>query len=117
MKTETTTELAGDKFERIYQQFNIKFEKSGMCSLHNLLWQIIINEVHSDKTVVLSTNFEAKGQELVFVFDGEKGYNKTAVAFLDSVDHIEANIIASELSAAIWGIDSDDFDRIVNQSF
>lgn len=110
-------ELPGDKFEAIYNKYYMSFEPVGMFTFHNLLWQLIVNEVHKDKKVVLSSNYEVNGQEIVFVFDGETGYYKTHVAFLPNVNYKQGQDICADLSLLIWGIEKLEFERIVDQSF
>lgn len=112
-----TKELPGDKFEKIYNAYYMKFEAVGMFTFHNLLWQLIVNEVKKDEKVILSTNYEVNGQELVFVNEGEGGYIKTHVAFLTNVDYKHGYLIAKELTELIFGIDSKEYDRILDLSF
>lgn len=84
----------------------------------NLIWQIVVNELDSDKIFCL---YPIHGQEgeyvLVKVFQNTGGYVITGVAFAEDVDEYEDALkLCIELNQQLFGIDKDTVIRIVDSS-
>jgi hypothetical protein len=98
----TTTTL-----NKIYEENKVYFQE-GHPSFHNLLWQLIFNEVHADKllcftTVTVKKYKEAKWQ-IGIVFWNEYGYTPTSVFFSLDTDYDVAESICERLNLDIFGL-------------
>ena len=87
----------------IEKKYGELFQKN-ITSFNNLIWQVVVNEVHKDKKIVFTAVYTDGGLELVLAHpDG--GYIPTGVYFLKG-DYNEGSDIADDISMIVFKIDS-----------
>lgn len=110
-----------EEFNRIYAKFSKYFEEKQMYSLHNLLWQLIINGTWRNRTVVVHPVFPAEPQpwqyELAFVEKGGKGYFRMYTGFKPEITNYNKAVdVCEELTEEVFDIHGEEYDSIVARS-
>lgn len=113
MKTNLTgTELLNSIYDANKDNF-----KPGMCSFHNLLWQLIINETWKDTNIHCFVPVYQDGGNMIAIAENNKyGYHPTYVFFADGIDYKQANNICKRINEEMFGLLSDACDNIVASS-
>lgn len=99
MTLKTSTEF----FHEVHDPFQEHFVKNTIYSFHNLLWQLIVNEIHPDKLVILYPVYTDKLQ-LSIVWLGERGHLPTHVEFVKGTTFEQACEIADKLNEMLFGV-------------
>lgn len=109
-------------FNRIHKKFNKHFEEILLSTLHNLLWQVIINQTMKGKSVVFYPVVTENGYEMVIACS-TGGYNETGVLFSEK-SWDKCNTICEQISLLafhkdIGGTleDIGDYEKIMSKSF
>lgn len=101
-----------DELRELYEKYKGYFDGS----FHNLLWQLMINEVHADRERALTAVIDKRGYQLGLVLEGMKGYIPTLTWFKPGMKWEECSKIADELSEKIFEIDYEKQNIIVLRS-
>lgn len=95
------TKLTGTKLvNHLYDKHKDKFDGS----IHNTLWQIIINERFKDEKVCFVSNYSERGLDLGIATKNENGYNFVGCCFKEKITHNEAELIINELNNEVFGL-------------
>lgn len=106
-----------DKLHAIHENHKAEFEP-GLCSFHNLLWQIMINEVRKDteSAFAVAPSKDQPGRWQIGIADADVlGYTPTEV-ILVTKDYNEASGVLEKLNREVFGLDTDAAHRIVARS-
>lgn len=87
------------RLNKIYDKYRDDF-KEGICSFHDLLWQIMINQNFKEKEVVFYPVVTPEGNEMV-VASGAGGYTETGVVFKND-DWDKSTELSIEISLLVW---------------
>lgn len=109
-------DLALDNFYNIHNIVDKHFKKE-MFTIHNFLWQIIVNRVDSDKEMTLYNVIQGGTHFLVKVYENQSGYINTFVEFCEHITEKEANKICYWLNSQLFNQNSLDSDLIIMSSF
>lgn len=101
------------KFNKVHNKYKDKFKK-GVFGLHNLLWQIMINDSMKDSDVTFTAIVVEQGCEIV-IASLNGGYHETGVIF-ESEDYSQCNDVCEELGLSVFGLKFDDHLRLVSRS-
>lgn len=102
--------------EKIHQAYDTYKEKfSG--SLHNVLWQVLVNDCIESKVACFTSNYDGKGGAVLGIATAnEYGYIPTAVYFKTGTPYNEIRAILKELNKIVFDLDDDACSRIVASS-
>lgn len=103
-----------EKFNAIHKAHKSEF-KSSIFSLHNLLWQILINERFSNRMVAFTPVIREGETQIAIAEFNVSGYVPTAVAF-ENPDFDSANDICDQLNEEVFGLNEDTAVRITFSS-
>lgn len=115
MKTTATTT---DELNEIYN-----FVKETVVSdpfkgsLHNLLWQLIVNRVHEDKTQSFYNVYHNGDYVLARVIENEAGFINTNICFKDNITQEKAREICRYMNEKCFGQSVEQSDAIISSSF
>lgn len=91
-----------EDFDYVMKYANPLFQK-GVFTIHDLLWQIMINQTTQGKNVAFHCNVAPGGNELVIAHE-TGGYQSTGVLFLSS-DHDECSEVCDQLNIEVFDMD------------
>jgi hypothetical protein len=114
-----TIQHSTDFFTTAYEQFKNHFESNSIFSISNLLWQLIVNEVHSDKITCfhpVDSKDEPEYFEIGIIAFNEGGYNKSHVTFLKGTDYDKACDICDQMNEFLFGMTPELCNKIISQS-
>lgn len=112
MTTATTTEELSEIYSLIKDSFKI-----GINSIHNLLWQMIVNMVNEESQMAFYNVYEDGRHVLAKVIKNESGYYNTLVEFADGLTDDEAFLICETLNEKVLGLSEHESQEIVDSSF
>ena len=95
-----------DKLNYIDEAFKNCFVDA-LPSFNNVLWQLMINEVHKEKSKAFHLVTSGKhSYQLVLVFENEKGYNPLEIYFNDDYKkYDDTSKIIEELNKQVFNLD------------
>lgn len=112
MATFATPEQVTEVYNQVEKDF-----KTGMMSIHNLLWQIIVNRVGEERNFAFSNVYADGKHFIVRVEAGESGYYNSHVEFADHLTYDSAYEVCEYLNKAVYGLSKDEMCVLVAQSF
>ncbi len=86
----------------LYDKYKDDFEKNCSPSFHNLLWQIIVNEVMANKTICFTPVYTKTGLQIGIAHANEGGYQATNVHF--TCDYEKASDILEDMNLVLFGM-------------
>jgi hypothetical protein len=90
-----------EKLNKIYSEYKQYFETDVLkSSIHNLLWQIMINKAYQGKNIAFHPNISNEGTEMV-IADEQGCFYHTHLFFLDS-DYNKCCDISEKLSIEVF---------------
>jgi hypothetical protein len=92
-----------DKLNYIYETFNDHFENISP-GFHNLLWQLLINNIYQDKIICLDCVFNDSKLELVLITKNEKGYTPLNIFFVKP-NYKDGKAIIDNLNNLLFHLD------------
>lgn len=95
-----------DGYRKLLKTYGDHFEKNCYPSFQDLMWQFVINELHTDKTVVFHPIVD-KGVTIGIVQKDTPGYWPTHVHFAKGVDYNLAMDILETLNEDLFGLHPD----------
>lgn len=104
------------KLNSIYEEYKDYFVKDPFVSFHDILWQIMINEIHKDNVKCFYGTIDSDGQNvLALVIENKDGYIPVAF-FKGEINLVSVENLANELSEKVFGLNKDECMKIVNSS-
>ncbi len=100
-----------DKVNRLYTHFNTNF----IGNFHNLLWQVLVNEVTKDRVVALM--IRPINRREIALANESGGWNPTSVHLKTNVPPESAKEIIEILNIELFDLDAEQAQRIVAKSF
>jgi len=91
-----------EKLNKIFEEFKGYYEG---C-FHNMLWQIIVNDVHANKIKAVFTAITGNGYKIGLSIANEPKYYDTGV-FIKEPNYDKANIIMARLNKAMFDLDDE----------
>lgn len=89
--------------QKLLEKYNQYFEQNCFPNFGDLLWQIIVNDLYNDKTVVFVPIPESR-LTIGIAEKNETGYTPTRVGFAPGIKYDQAQEILTELNEAIFGL-------------
>ena len=102
-----------EKVNQLYEKYKDKFPNT---FLHNLLWQIFVNNKIKLTDAAFVPAIKNGYTELGIADKGEKGFRPTAVVF-QTHNHDEAEKICEELNKDVFDIDDETASKIIETSY
>lgn len=101
MKRGLITKLSGtDIIHHLYEKYKDKFDGS----LHNILWQIIVNERFKGEKACFVSNYSHRGLDLGIATKNENGYIFGGCCFKENIKHDEAEEIVDYLNSEVFAL-------------
>ena len=117
LKTNATIQgTVADKFQALYTEVEFVFDHTKIFTIHNLLWQIMVNEVHKHKVKALTPVYREGGLEVAIATENESGYNPTGVMFKAGTEYKDAMDICHIINLKAYGWSEDKSIEIITSS-
>lgn len=105
-----------ENFNRIFDKYEDKFGDKSLYSMHNFLWQIIINEKWNNAAITcFCAVFGEGGYEIGICERDKSGYNRMRVPF-KTKNYDDAVQIARELSGDVYGHTYEEVNQMISST-
>lgn len=105
-----------ESFNELFEHVQEHFKNEGY-SIHNLLWQIIINRVNENQDLTFHFVYNDGNTYIVWVYRNEPGYQNTHVQFGDHLKIQKIREVVIYLNEKLYGHTMAESEEIVNSSF
>lgn len=103
------------KKDELLEQLNQEHANKFNGSLHDLLWEILIEEKYSRDVVCFVSAYTSTGLVLGIAHEDESGYEPTRLTFVDT-QHDRAIDLLVQLNLKVFGLDRREASLIVLSS-
>lgn len=106
-----------EEFTEILNVVKDHFKTNTICSIHNFLWQTIVNRVHAKNKITLYSTIVDGKETLVKILTGKKGYINTGVEFKASLPYDVVKTTVDFLNKKLFNQTPDESHILVAKSF
>lgn len=105
-----------EKLNKIYEEYKDYFVTDPFLSFHDILWQIMISEIHKGKKKCFYGTVGSESEYvLALVIEDRDGYFSSA-HFKGELNLIAVEKLANELSEKVFGLNKEECMKIVSSS-